>query len=77
MYTDCGSGVHVATILVRQNGNIVVTMRLTIQPQRDEALIDFVQNAPKGALAGLVREAMRTGISSKIPVFEENPEDIG
>ena len=58
-----------------QNGNHVVTMRLTLRPGRDDELIDLVHNAPNGSLASLVREAMRTGISSKVSAFDENPDE--
>ena len=64
-----------ATVLVRQNGNWVVTLRLTLRPGRDDELINLVHNAPKGALASLVREAMRTGIASEVSAFDESPEE--
>ncbi len=59
----------------RPNGNLVVTMRLTLRPGRDDELIALIQNAPHGALAGLVREAMRNGVVSRTCSFEETPED--
>ena len=62
-------------ILVRQNGNLVVTLRLTLRPGRDDELIDLVRNAPFGALAGLVRESMRSGITSEVSAFDENPDE--
>ncbi|OQY33505.1 MAG: hypothetical protein B6I38_03560 [Anaerolineaceae bacterium 4572_5.1] len=62
------------TFLTRNNGNIVVTMRLTLEPERDAGIINLVQNAPKGALAGLIRKAIHAGISSKVSAFEENRE---
>ena len=64
-----------ATAVVRQNGNLVVTMRLTLRPGRDDELIALIKNAPNGSLASLVREAMRTGISSKVSAFDENQEE--
>ncbi len=70
-----GSGVRMAAVIVRQNGNLVVTIRLTLRPGRDDELIDLVHNAPNGSLASLVREAMRTGISSKVSAFDENPDE--
>ena len=61
--------------LVRPNGNLVVTLRLTLQPGRDDDLIELVNTAPRGALAGLVREAMRCGISPRSAVFLEEAEE--
>ena len=75
MFMVYGNGVRMATALVRKNGNLVVTMRLTLRPGRDDELIDLVHNAPNGSLASLVREAMRTGISSKVSAFDENPDE--
>jgi len=51
---------------VRTNGNLVVTVRITLQPGRDDDLIELVSKAPKGALAGLIRESMRSGTASKV-----------
>jgi len=51
---------------IRANGNQVVTVRITLQPGRDDDLIELVAKAPKGALAGLIREAMRSGTASKV-----------
>ena len=45
----------------RVGGTLVVTVRITLQPGRDDDLIELVKTAPKGALAGLIREAMRSG----------------
>jgi hypothetical protein len=50
----------------RERGTLVVTVRITLQPGRDDDLIELVNNAPKGALAGLMREAMRSGTSSRV-----------
>jgi len=55
------------SIVVRPNGNLVVTVRLTLRPGRDDELIALVRQAPRGALAGLVREAMRNGIRPLLP----------
>lgn len=65
MCVDCGSGVRMA-VEQREGGTLVVTARITLQPGRDDDLIELVMNAPKGALAGLMREAMRSGTSSKV-----------
>jgi hypothetical protein len=49
----------------RLNGNLIVTVRITLQPGRDDELIKLVDRAPKGALAGLIREAMRNGAAGR------------
>ena len=49
----------------RLNGNLVVTVRVTLQPGRDDELIELVDRAPKGALAELIREAMRNGAAGR------------
>ena len=59
----------------RPNGNLVVTMRLTLRPGRDDELIALIQNAPHGALAGLVRESMRNGVVSRACAFEDAADD--
>jgi hypothetical protein len=64
MCVDYGSGAHM--VVKREKGTLVVTVRITLQPGRDDELIELVNTAPKGALAGLIREAMRSGTSSKV-----------
>jgi hypothetical protein len=59
---------------VRPGGSLVVTVRLTLQPGRDDDLIALVEMAPRGRLAAMVREAMRSGVSSKVTAFEAEPE---
>jgi hypothetical protein len=53
-----------ATFVSRADGTIVVTVRITFKPGRDDTLIDMIVNAPKGALAGVIREAMRNGTAN-------------
>lgn len=62
-------------VSIREKGTLVVTVRITLQPGRDDDLIELVNNAPKGALAGLMREAMRSGTSSKVTYETEWTED--
>jgi hypothetical protein len=50
----------------RERGTLVVTVRITLQPGRDDDLIELVNHAPKGALAGLIREAMRNGTTKQV-----------
>jgi hypothetical protein len=53
-------------VVERENGTFIVSVRITLQPGRDDELIELVNAAPKGALAGVIREAMRSGTSSKV-----------
>ena len=53
-----------ATFVSRADGTIVVTVRITFKPGRDDTLIDMIVNAPKGALAGVIRESMRNGTAN-------------
>ena len=59
---------------VRPGGSLVVTVRLTLQPGRDDDLIALVEMAPRGRLAAMVREAMRSGVSSQATAFETETE---
>ncbi len=59
----------------RPDGTLVVTLRLTLKPGRDDALIEVIQSAPKRGLAAVVREAMRGGtqvvdeaVEDKVPI---------
>ena len=65
---------------IRPNGNLVVTLRLTLRPGRDDDLILLIRSAPRGSLAAMVREAMRSGVSAGAAVFldaqEEQPLDM-
>ncbi len=60
---------------VRPGGSLVVTVRLTLRPGRDDDLIALVEMAPRGRLAAMVREAMRSGVSSKAANFEAEVEE--
>jgi hypothetical protein len=53
-------------VVEREKGTLVFTVRITLQPGRDDDLIELLTTAPKGALAGLIREAMRSGTSSTV-----------
>ncbi len=54
-----------SAVLVKPDGTLVVTLRLTLKPARDAPLIALVRAAPPGGLAGAVREAMRSGIGDE------------
>jgi hypothetical protein len=60
---------------IRPGGSRVVTVRLTLRPGRDDDLIALVEMAPRGRLAAMVREAMRSGVSSKAASFEAETEE--
>jgi len=64
----------VAAIVERLDGTLVVTVRLTLKPGRDDALITLVRSAPYRGLAASVREAMRNGASQYV-TFEDIDED--
>jgi len=63
----------------RVGGTLVATVRITLQPGRDDDLIELVETAPRGALAGLIREAMRSG-TNRQTTFEaewmDNPLEM-
>ena len=61
---------------VRPNGSLVVTVRMTLQPGRDDDLIALVQMAPRGRLAAMVREAMRSGTSNRKSTFYCEAEEV-
>jgi len=68
-----------ASLTVRPNGNLVLTVRITLVPGRDNDLITLVQSAPHGALARQIREAMRNGVTSWVSQAEleaESPLDM-
>lgn len=61
-----------ACIVEKPDGTIVVLVHLSLKPDRDDAIIQLLRSAPKRGLAGIVREAMRTGIGiARI----QNPEE--
>ena len=66
-----------SAIVRRLDGTLVVTLRLTLKPGRDDALIAAIQSAPQRGLAATVREAMRGGTHMLDQVDEnEAPADI-
>lgn len=78
MCAGCGSGARM--VVEREKGTLVVTVRITLQPGRDDDLIELVNTAPKGALAGLIREAMRSGTSGKVAYeteWTDTPLEMG
>lgn len=66
-----------SAIVRRPDGTLVVTVRLTLKPGRDDALMAVIQSAPHRGLAAVVREAMRGGTQMIDPAVEnEAPADI-
>jgi hypothetical protein len=54
----------------RPGRSLVVTVRLTLRAGRDDDLIALVRMAPRGKLASMVREAMRSGVSVHQAAFD-------
>jgi hypothetical protein len=64
----------VAVPIVRKpDGTLVVGVRITLKPGRDDDLIDLVLSAQK--LAPAIREAMRSGVVKE--AFTELETDLG
>lgn len=64
----------------RPNGSLVLTVRLTLLPGRDDDLIALIQSVPRGDLARQIREAMRNGVTTWVSEAEtesETPLDMG
>ncbi len=59
---------------IRPDGTQVVTVRITLKPGRDDDLIALVQMAPRGRLASMVREAMRSGVTVRQASFETDED---
>jgi len=56
-------GRDMSAVIEKWNGTLIVTVRLTLKPGRDDALIMLIQTAPRRGLAATVREAMRSGVN--------------
>lgn len=66
-----------SSIIVKPNGTIIVTVRITLKPGRDDQIMELIDNAPRRGLASTIREAMRTGISNPENLYtEENELDL-
>ncbi len=64
-----------AAVARRKDGTIVVTVRITFKPGRDDDLMQLVESAPRGTLAGIIRSSMRGGVSIAEAV-EQAFEDV-
>ncbi len=60
---------------IRPCGTMVVTVRITLQPGRDDDLIELIESTPKGALAAVIREAMRSGTNRQTTFETEWTDD--
>ncbi len=71
-------GDEVNSITEKQDGTLVVTVRITLKPTRDDDLIALVRAAPPRGLAGVIREAMRNGIGQDSDVSSQEFDlDLG
>ena len=62
------------SILTLPTGNLVVSVRITLRPGRDDELIELVRTAPARLLAATIREAMRSGVGHGLAVSEEDDD---
>lgn len=58
----------------RPNGSLVLTVRITLVPGRDDDLIALIRDVPRGDLARQVREAMRNGVTQWVSQDERDTE---
>ena len=66
-----------SAIARRPDGTLIVTLRLTLKPGRDDALIAAILAAPARGLAAVVREAMRGGTqTTHVATNDERPIDL-
>jgi len=56
---------------------MVATLRITLVPVRDDDLIQMIKNAANGSLAGIVREAMRSGVLHQQPAESSGTDEDG
>jgi len=63
------------SVFIRPHGTMVVTVRITLQPGRDDDLIELIENTPKGALSAVIREAMRSGTNRQTTFETEWSDD--
>ena len=58
----------------RADGTLVLTVRVTLKPGRDDDLIALVLQAQPRGMAGVVREAMRSGVDA-MRIVEDDEDD--
>lgn len=66
-------------MLTKPDGTIVLTVRVTLKPGRDDDLIALAKAAPKRCLAAAIREAMRGGVASSAAIGDDDIDlpDLG
>jgi hypothetical protein len=45
--------------------SIIISLRLTLKPGRDDRIIELITNAPRGRRAEIIRETLRNGLKDK------------
>jgi hypothetical protein len=63
-------------ILEKPDGTLVVTVRITLRPGRDDAQIGLVRAAQRSKLAGMIRESMRSGLGAELVAVEDEDIDL-
>jgi hypothetical protein len=58
-------------MLTKSDGTLIMTVRVTLKPGRDDDLIVMLQSAPPRGLAAVVREAMRSGVMDQPPTGDD------
>jgi hypothetical protein len=58
----------------KSDGSVVVMVHLTLRNGRDDDMIQLVKSAPRGGLASVIRETMRTGIHKNDEELYEEAE---
>jgi hypothetical protein len=45
--------------------SIIISIRLTLKPGRDDRIIELIMNAPEGERAKIIRETLAKGLKDK------------
>jgi len=45
--------------------SIIIPIRLTLKPGRDDQIIELIMNAPEGERAKIIRETLEKGLKDK------------
>ena len=56
----------------KPDGTVVLTVRVTLKPGRDDDLIALVRQAKPRGMAAAVRDAMRSGVTARV---DDNDDD--
>ena len=63
--------------IIKADGTVVITARITLKPGRDDDLIALVNGAPPRGMAATIREAMRNGIITQYDDGDDDDDDEG